>query len=114
MDNCIETKEILVEAFKSKENKILLSRLFPKVFDVEEKWVEDNTEKGVKQYTNTLYGVSFKVGDEITIKDSWFHFGDGVRKHTISDFVTYYGDIYASFVGYSYERMLSLDKIVKV
>ena len=117
------TKERVLEAASKCETaKRTLKTLFPDVFE-EEFWELKTKENKEIYFVNTLTKQSFNVGDEITIKDSSFRFGDGVRNHTISGFHHQFGEViknslckkvYASFKGCSFERTLLLDQIIKL
>ena len=117
------TKERVLEAASKCETaKQTLKTLFPDVFE-EEFWELKIKENKEIFFINTLTKQSFNVGDEITIKDPTFRFGDYVRNHTINGFHYQIGEViknslykkvYVSFKGYSFERALLLDQIVKL
>lgn len=118
------TKERVLEAASKCEiAKQTLKNLFPDVFKEEEFWELKIKENKEIYFVNTLSKQSFSIGDEITIKDSNTSFGDGVRNHTISGFhyqsgelikSSLYKKVYVNFKGYSFERALLLDHIVKL
>lgn len=92
---------------------------------VEEMWELKIKENKDLYFKNTITGVEFHVGDEVTIKSFNTNFGDGVRNHVISGFNIlgwgcisksfFKNTIRVSFEGYdSNDRTLTLDEIIKI
>lgn len=118
----ITKEKILEAASKCGDAKEILKTLFPDVFE-EEFWEVKIKENKEIYFVNTLIKQSFNVGDMVTIKSPTMRFGDGVRDHEIRGFSLPFGKVienskykkvYVHFKGYSFERALLLDEIVKL
>jgi hypothetical protein len=118
------TKERVLEAAsKCDTAKQTLKTLFPEIFKEEEEelWELKTRADNEIYFQNTLTKKVFQVGDDVTIKDSDFRFGDSVRNHQIKGFSFQFGEVlnkvfykkrvYAHFEGYDFERALLLDQI---
>lgn len=125
MEYKITKKRILDAASKNEDVKEALKTLFPEAFKEEEFWELKTKENKEIYFVNNLTEQIFSIGDKITIKDSNFRFGDGVRIHRISGFsfsihkkikktIFKPSEVYVNFKGYDIERSLTLDKIIKL
>jgi len=124
----ITKEKVLEAASKCEIAKETLKVLFPDVFKEEECWLlysNPNTDEIF--FKNNITHKTFFVGDKVTMSKPNHSFSDGVRDYVISGFYissnsylgcelknTKYKKVFALFKGYSCDRVLSLEEIVKI